>query len=67
LGVDLNCVTIEPGTLFFRKLMDDEFDVFEMSISEQQRDEAGIEGRCGDLRGRLAPCKQGLGHDLRPA
>jgi hypothetical protein len=26
--------TIEPGTLFFRNLMYDEFDVFEMSISE---------------------------------
>jgi 4,5-dihydroxyphthalate decarboxylase len=33
-GIDLNCVTIEPGTLFFRNLMYDEFDVFEMSISE---------------------------------
>ena len=26
-GIDLNCVTIEPGTLFFRDLMYDEFDV----------------------------------------
>ena len=33
-GIDLDCVTIEPGTLFFRNLMYDEFDVFEMSISE---------------------------------
>jgi 4,5-dihydroxyphthalate decarboxylase len=33
-GIDLNCVTIEPGTLFFRNLVYDEFDVFEMSISE---------------------------------
>src|SRR6201981_4199736 len=32
-GIDLSCVTIEPGTLFFRNLMYDEFDVFEMSIS----------------------------------
>jgi hypothetical protein len=30
----VDCVTIEPGTLFFRNLMCDEFDVFEMSISE---------------------------------
>ena len=33
-GIDLNFVTIEPGTLFFRNLNYDEFDVFEMSISE---------------------------------
>ena len=36
-GIDLNCVTIEPGTLFFRNLMYDEFDVFEMSISETRK------------------------------
>jgi 4,5-dihydroxyphthalate decarboxylase len=33
-GIELDCVTIEPGQLFFRNLMYDEFDVFEMSISE---------------------------------
>src|ERR1700730_12403523 len=30
-GIDLNCVTIEPGSLFFRNLLCDELDVFEMS------------------------------------
>jgi hypothetical protein len=33
-GIDLDCVTLEPSTLFFRNLMYDEFDVFEMSVSE---------------------------------
>ncbi|HVH73997.1 MAG TPA: hypothetical protein VM755_03690 [Stellaceae bacterium] len=33
-GIELECVTIEPGTLFLRNLLYDEFDVAEMSISE---------------------------------
>lgn len=33
-GIDLNCITIDPGALFQRNLMYDEFDVSEMSISE---------------------------------
>ncbi len=33
-GIELDFVTIEPGTLFFRNLTYDEFDVSEMSISE---------------------------------
>jgi 4,5-dihydroxyphthalate decarboxylase len=33
-GIELDCVTVEPGQLFYRNLAYDEFDVFEMSISE---------------------------------
>ncbi len=33
-GIELDFVTIEPGALFFRNLVYDEFDVSEMSISE---------------------------------
>ncbi len=33
-GIELDFVTVEPGTLFFRNLTYDEFDVSEMSISE---------------------------------
>ncbi len=33
-GIELDFVTVEPGTLFFRNLAYDEFDVSEMSISE---------------------------------
>ncbi len=33
-GIELDFVTLEPGTLFFRNLTYDEFDVSEMSISE---------------------------------
>jgi 4,5-dihydroxyphthalate decarboxylase len=33
-GIELDFVTVEPGTLFYRNLVYDEFDVSEMSISE---------------------------------
>jgi 4,5-dihydroxyphthalate decarboxylase len=33
-GIELDFVTIEPGTLFYRNLVYDEFDASEMSISE---------------------------------
>ena len=33
-GIELDCITLDPGTLFYRNLFYDEFDVFEMSISE---------------------------------
>jgi 4,5-dihydroxyphthalate decarboxylase len=33
-GIELDCITLEPGTLFQRNLRYDEFDVSEMSISE---------------------------------
>src|SRR5207244_12886958 len=33
-GIDLDCVTLDPSELFLRNLFYDEFDVFEMSISE---------------------------------
>ena len=33
-GIDLNCITVDPGALFQRNLTYDEFDVSEMSISE---------------------------------
>lgn len=33
-NIALDCVTLEPGTLFLRNLLYDEFDVAEMSISE---------------------------------
>ncbi len=33
-GIDLNCLTVDPGALFQRNLTYDEFDVSEMSISE---------------------------------
>ena len=33
-GIELDFVTVEPGTLFYRNLAYDEFDVSEMSISE---------------------------------
>jgi 4,5-dihydroxyphthalate decarboxylase len=33
-GIELDFVTIEPGALFYRNLVYDEFDVSEMSISE---------------------------------
>ena len=34
LGIDLRFVTCRPGELFYRNLKYDEFDVFEMSMSE---------------------------------
>ena len=33
-GIELDCVTLDPSELFLRNLFHDEFDVFEMSISE---------------------------------
>src|SRR5207244_608525 len=33
-GIELDCVTLDPSELFLRNLFYDEFDVFEMSISE---------------------------------
>jgi 4,5-dihydroxyphthalate decarboxylase len=33
-GIELNCITLDPSTLFYRNLFYDEFDVSEMSISE---------------------------------
>src|SRR5579883_1954379 len=33
-GIALNCITLDPSTLFLRNLLYDEFDVAEMSISE---------------------------------
>ena len=33
-GIDLNCITVDPGALFQRNLTYDEFDVSEMSLSE---------------------------------
>src|SRR5947207_15986531 len=33
-NIDLDCVTLDPSTLFQRNLFYDEFDVAEMSISE---------------------------------
>jgi 4,5-dihydroxyphthalate decarboxylase len=33
-NIELECVTLDPSTLFLRNLYHDEFDVFEMSISE---------------------------------
>lgn len=33
-GIDLNCITVEPGNLFQRNLTHDDFDISEMSISE---------------------------------
>ena len=33
-GIELDCVTLDPSTLFLRNLFYDEFDVAEMSISE---------------------------------
>ena len=33
-NIELDFVTLEPGTLFYRNLFYDEFDVSEMSISE---------------------------------
>ena len=33
-GIELNCITVDPGNLFQRNLTYDDFDVSEMSISE---------------------------------
>ena len=33
-NIELECVTLDPSTLFLRNLYHDEFDVFQMSISE---------------------------------
>ena len=33
-NIDLECITLDPSTLFQRNLLYDEFDVSEMSISE---------------------------------
>ena len=33
-NIELECITLEPGTLFLRNLLYDEFDLAEMSISE---------------------------------
>src|SRR5712692_8221454 len=33
-GIELDCLTLDPSNLFLRNLFYDEFDVFEMSISE---------------------------------
>lgn len=33
-NIELDCITLDPGTLFYRNLFYDEFDVSEMSISE---------------------------------
>ena len=33
-GIELNCITVDPGALFQRNLTYDEFDVSEMSLSE---------------------------------
>ena len=33
-GIDLDFVTVEPRTLFYRNLVYDEFDASEMSVSE---------------------------------
>src|SRR5438093_4153583 len=33
-GIELDCITLDPSTLFQRNLTYDEFDVSEMSISE---------------------------------
>ena len=47
-NIELECVTLDPSTLFLRNLYHDEFDVFEMSISEtllagaQRRHEMGL-------------------------
>ena len=52
-GIDLNCITVAPGSLFQRHLTHDDFDVSEMSISEnpagertRRRLQVELDGRC---------------------
>jgi hypothetical protein len=71
-GIDLDFVTVEPGALFYRNLVYDEFDASEMSISEiagaraQRRHEMGLIGAADILEPRTplaqSLCQHGLGH-----